>query len=82
MKNLSRNILVLLVIANFFRISPIPHQITMDEPMQPGRVIAEPSWQIGYASKDGSFMFLVVAGCLPWHNCGINEPTDWWIGDW
>lgn len=70
--------LALLIV--IFRLGPTPRQVQADQPNLPGRVVAVPSWRVGYAAEDGSFMAWLVAGCLPWRSCAINEPTDWWIG--
>ena len=71
-----RVMMIVLMMVVLFRISPIPHQL------EGNVVISEPSYDVGYASQDGSFRILVVSGCLPWKSCGINEPTDWKIVAW
>ena len=74
------------------RPAPIPKQVftsktylspVTGDPMYTVRMFDHMETQRGLVklSDDGSFALWFVAGCLPWKFCGINEPTDWRIGE-
>ena len=73
--SLSKYLILALLLILVLRLSPIPRQVEGTSVVH-----TYPSWRVSYAHEDGSFMVLVVAGCLPWRSCGINEATDWWVG--
>ena len=68
-----KQVLLIIGLILVLRLSPAPHE-------QYGQVHASSEMRFAYASQDSSFRIGPIAGCIPFRSCGLNEPTDWYIG--